>query len=279
MRSKNLGSIPKPTSERFVLPGKTKSRIVYVGPKGGKYMKHKNQYVPLCKVMTGGAKEDDNTSDEDLNSDDDDHETHQRLYREWLARKQQQSDIPTQPPMTVIHNMLRGMTTPYAIIGGQAAIYHITQSSRNLSENVKAQISTNDIDVAIPMSSFSQVKDKVEIFLKKKLPKLPLNSKTVDGRSYIQIHMIGVRDPELQNINSIIDLHGIPDATFNRIPRIQDSNSNLWYASVKWLCEELQTHVGSTNAELKNLKHQRRKQELNCNGLATPKTLSSQLYV
>lgn len=46
-------SNPIATSERIKLPGDKKARVVYVGPRGGKYIKVKGEYVSLKK--SGGA--------------------------------------------------------------------------------------------------------------------------------------------------------------------------------------------------------------------------------
>lgn len=52
-------SVPHPTNERITLPGETKPRIVHVGPKGGKYVKKKNGFMPIHRTMTGGGLDRD----------------------------------------------------------------------------------------------------------------------------------------------------------------------------------------------------------------------------
>lgn len=46
-KSKPKSTQPKPTSERITLKGEKKARIIYVGPRGGKYVKKDGAFVSL----------------------------------------------------------------------------------------------------------------------------------------------------------------------------------------------------------------------------------------
>lgn len=64
-QSKSKQAPPKATSERITLKGEKKSRVVYVGPRGGKYIFKNKGFVPLKKqskvptqVQRGGLSDD-----------------------------------------------------------------------------------------------------------------------------------------------------------------------------------------------------------------------------
>lgn len=52
----NKPAQPKPTSERITLKGEKKPRVVYVGPRGGKYLKKDGEFVALTSMPKSGKK-------------------------------------------------------------------------------------------------------------------------------------------------------------------------------------------------------------------------------
>lgn len=179
---------------------------------------------------------------------------------------------PRKDPHEVVRDFLRTTKTPYAIIGGKAAAFHLNTrvapgtDSPSLLQLAK---STLDYDVMIKQTDASAFIQQLQQRLAKE-SRIPLDEKRYEG-AVVDIVLMGHAKDGL--LDSIVDVHilkekkGAHPTHFPPIVHGVGDDAGLRFASWEWVCKELayslQYHSSHGEA-IKSVKRQVRRDLLKC---------------
>lgn len=198
-------------------------------------------------------------SKESWEDDDDDF-----IHKLVLARMQQQRILQT--PEEVVMDYLKslGAKYPYAIIGGKAAVFHLSKRSRSKasreSTTERLAKATTDIDIIIPKAKEHDFMKGLQNALREKA------NRSLEQKEYhaddITIHLIGELKREM--FSSVVDVHVVKSSN---MPSVDIGDDGIRYANKQWVCSELKysiEHHSSMDEPSKALKRNARYKLLQC---------------
>lgn len=189
------------------------------------------------------------------------------FFRQFVAQRMAAQSAKVDPHAATL-GFLATTKVPYAIIGGQAAAYHISrEQSLSQEDSSRVALMTNDIDVLVRHEDGKRFVEALQRHLNAKAS-ASLHEKIIDG-PYVTITLIGTKRQGL--MDSVVDVHTLKPAEGARFPAtvVRDPETKLVYANLKWVCDELAYSMrnhASADEPLKALKRQKRHALLNCKG-------------
>jgi hypothetical protein len=183
------------------------------------------------------------------------------FFHAWAAQRKMALET-TMDPSVVVVEYLKKTSIPYAIIGGKAAAYHLQTRGAASSTSMALAMSTNDYDVVIEAGHQRTFLEELQSELRTKA-RGALDEKLYES-TMVDIVMMGV----LKNgmFDSIVDVHILKPGSKN-MPKVVRDRSGLKYATVEWICKELEYSMKyhASNDEItKALKRKARFELLQC---------------
>lgn len=177
----------------------------------------------------------------------DDEEDDSKLFQSWLQTRKKKLD-----PKEVVEQFLKTTTIPYAIIGGQAARFHLECLPIRPCPSLALAFATYDYDVLVMKKDCTLFITDLQNTLRNR-SLVPLEEKQVFYQ-HVSIVMIGYYKNNI--FCSIVDIH---IHQYKSLPNVVQTATHLKYANKEWICHELKTSIQQHSSIMEAIKTLKRK--------------------
>ena len=154
------------------------------------------------------------------------------------------------PPVEIVKNFLASITIPYIVIGGKAAVYHLSHIEGSQSSSTKKLAkSTEDYDIYCDKANSKKFIENIQLALANR--GFELKETETDDEN---ITMIG--NIKKGTFESIVDIH-VPKKKVD-ISSIK-GHDGITYASVEWICNDLKNILENKSSQFEMVKYEKRK--------------------